>query len=467
MKDKNNEINIEIKEQIETKIKAQNQESNNIKGAKSGGNTPSDLGAIKKPQIFRGNSSLSNDPSQNISSNSNSNSNLGVNKGQQNKKRNPEKKEVSRNRMPISKNPILNQNRMKNFGKEKKNANPKLNPSASFFNNAKGLFNGKGLINKNPTNSLNALGMTTSKSSKNKLGIVDKFLEKKGNVNLFGFFGALPIHIKVAFVSGGLVLILVLITIIIVIAAKTSAASGNRDMKTEYLQGNYTDAELCEYLEQNNYINLEDENIKCEDTKAYKFFVDLKEVIDDYETRYERYRFQVNVELLYETLAYYSADEEMYNSVTKEEISKLIEAMLEEIEETCVVKTYDKEKDICTAKKYVYTLYEFSLDKYVSYLKYGETSTHPNYGHDTTNKSSNGKAVERICGEGKNVDYVFGFGLVNTSSSPLSEGSNCSSPNEKVTEEDYKNLPKEITTLEKLNAWGGVPKFSHIYEESN
>ena len=155
----------------------------------------------------------------------------------------------------------------------------------------------------------------------------------------------------------------------------------------------------------------------------------------------------------------------LYNSVTKEEVKKLIEAMIEEIEETCVVKTYDKDKKICTEKKYVYTLYEFSLDKYISYLKYGETSTHPNYGHDDTNKSSTGKAVERKCGEGKNTDYIFGYGLVNTSSSPLSESSSC--PKNPVIEEDYKNLIKTEITLEKLNAWGGVPKYSHIYDGLN
>jgi len=467
VKDKNNKMDIEINGRIETKVNSQNTKPNNIERTKSGGNNPSDLGAIKKPQNSNDvkplNNQIKNTPSSsnNIGANNVNRNNISGKNGKLGKSKLP------KNKMPINKNPILNQNRMKGFGRDKKNTEPKLNPSAPFFNGSKGLFNGKGLINKSHPNVLDSLSSSISKTSKDKIGTVNKALKKQGNVNLFAFFGSLPLHVKVAIIGGGLVIILVLIVILIIIASKISAASGNRDMKTEYLQGNYTDAELCEYLEQNDYIDLEDNKIKCEDTKAYKFFVNFKELKDEYEKKYERYRFQVNVELIYETLSYYSSDEEMYNSVTKDEIRKLIDASLEEIEETCVVKTYDKKKDICTQKKYVYSLYEFSLDKYISYLKYGETSNHPNYGNDKENKSSNGKAVERKCGEGKNVDYVFGFGLVNTSSSPLSEGSNCPDPNHKVTEEDYKNLPKEITTLEELNAWGGVPKFSHIYDNSN
>lgn len=252
------------------------------------------------------------------------------------------------------------------------------------------------------------------------------------------------------------------------IATNSSAADANREMKEEFLQGNYTKAELCEYLDRNGYLSLGDgTTIKCEDTSAYKFFINYKELMDEYETKYARYRFTVNVELLYETLAYHYSDEEMYDKVTKEEIKNLIDAMLEEVEESCVIKSYDKKTKVCTRNKYVYKLYEFSLNKYVSYLKYGLTSQHPNYGNDKNNKSSNGKSVTRICGEGKNVDYVFGFGLVNTSSSPLSESSDC--PGEKVTKKDYEENNRDITTvrtdLEKLDLFGGVPRYSRVYQQ--
>lgn len=482
MKDKNNKIDIKIEGQLESKVESQNPTSNHIEGQKSGGNTPSDLGAIKNnrtPSSLSDSASRStlNRPSTPTSNQTPSNTGTSPTANRQNNvlgKREKKGQGVSKKQVETSNkdnkgrvanqnklNPTLNQNRMKDFGKDKKATNPKLNPSAPFFGGGKGFFNGKGPFNKT-SGLLSRISRTRGKKS--NTSIVNKFLGKKANLDLFAAFQALPIHIKIAIVGGVFAFFLIIITLVIVIATKTSAADGNRELKDDYIQGNYTEEELCEYLERNGYLNLdEDQDIKCEDTPAYNFFINFKDIMEDYETKYERYRFKVNAELLYETLAYYRSDEEMYNSVTKKEIEKLVEAMLEEIEETCVVKSYDEKKKTCSETKYVYTLYEFSLNKYVSYLKYGDTSTHPNYGHDTENKSSNGVSVERICGEGKNTDYIFDYGLVNTSSSPLSESSNC--PNNPVTEEDYENLPAYKTTLEKLGAWGGVPTYEHVYTE--
>jgi len=482
---KDKKINIKIEGQLETKVESQNPTLNHTENPKSGGNTPSDLGAIKKtqsPSSLSDASSRSNleSPSNSVNSQMPSNAGVTTSVNRQNnilgkRQRSSErktKKQLETNNSGNARtanqnklNPILNQNRMKNFGKDKKATNPKLNPSASFLEGGKGLFNGKGFFNNAARlgKSSGLLSRISKSRTKKESNLFNKVIHKKAEFNIFAIFQALPIQIKIMIIGGGALFFLVFIVIFLIIAAETSAADGNREMKSYYLQGNYTEEQLCEYLERNNYLTVnEQENIKCEDTPAYQFFVNFKDLMEEYEIKYERYRFQVNVELLYETLAYYHSDEEMYNRVTKEEVQKLIDAMLEEIEESCVVKTYDKKKKVCTEKKYVYTLYEFSLNKYISYLKYGDTSTHPNYGHDAENKSSNGKSVERICGEGKNVDYVFGFGLVNTSSSPLSEGSNC--PNNPVQEEDYENLKATKTTLEKLNAWGGVPKYSHVYE---
>ena len=267
MKDKNNKIDIEIKGKIESKINSQNQRTNDINGAKSGGNTPSDLGAIKKPISQKGKRPLDYATNQNITSENNLSNNNGAKNNLGVKKI---KQEITKNRMPINKNPILNQNRMKNFGKIKKNVNPTLNPSASFFNNAKGIFNGKGLINKATSNSFDSLSSTTSKHSKNNPGIVDRFLEKKVDFNLFAIFNALPVHVKFVIVGGGMLFFLIFLILIIVIADDTSSADGNRDMKTEYIQGHYTEDELCKYLEKNNYISLK-AGETCEDTKAYTF----------------------------------------------------------------------------------------------------------------------------------------------------------------------------------------------------
>lgn len=473
MKDnQDNQFKIELEGEIKESVESQDSAPLNTDNTKSEGNTPSDLGAIKKNQLpssagnqnTRSNLTTPNSGSAPISSGSNTSSgNNGnrprqVNRGMGRKNANGKK--------PLKKpgelNPTLNSNKMKDFGKANKPVNPNLNPSSSFLTKAKGMFNGKGGIPHLPGLSK----LSSFSKRKETSGGVDKLIQKKTGMDFITLFKALPIQVKVAIVGGGLGLFLLLIVLIIVIITNTSAADGNREMKEDYIQGNYTEAQLCEYLERNGYLNIEEENnIKCEDSPAYQFFVNFKDLMEEYEEKYSQYRFKVNVELLYETLAYYSSDDEMYQKVTKEEIQKLIDAMLEEVEESCVVKTYDEDKKVCTEKKYVYTLYEFSLNKYVSYLKYGTTSTHPNYGNDKNNTSSNGKSVERICGEGKNVDYVFGYGLVNTSSSPLAESSDC--PNNPVTEKDYKDLPATKTTLEKLGAYGSVPYFENRYDKSS
>lgn len=479
MKDK--KIDIKIEGQLETKVESQNPTSNHIETRKSGGNTPSDLGAIKNSKapssastsVSRSNLQrpISNEPEGNSSpsrtvQSRNVQTNMGA-KRIRTKERNLNQNVENKNQQNKAKfnnnklNPALNQNKMKNFGKKNKVQNPKTNPSASFFGKASGSFKGKGILGRKPSTSLPSIP-TFKKRKEGVTSNIETAAKKAFRLDFVALFKALPIHIKIAIIGGGFSLILLFIAIIIVIATKTSAADGNRELKTNYIQGDYTKEELCEYLDRNGYINIEEGQI-CELTPAYQYFVNFKELVQEYESTYYRYRFQINVELLYETMAYFHSDEEMYGLVTKEEIIKLIDAMLEEIEESCVVKTFDKKKKICKETKYVYMLYEFSLNKYISYLKYGETSMHPNYGHDKSNKSSTGRAVERKCGEGKNVDYVFGYGLVNTSSSPLNEYSDC--PDNPVKDEDYKRLPDTRTSLEELGAWGGVPKFSHIYKE--
>jgi cell wall-associated NlpC family hydrolase len=489
--DHNNKLEIKIEGKLETQVPSQGEPSSNIQKPKSGGNTPSDLGAIKKNELpnsasnSKSRSTLNRPtmPSNNTMGNSSSTSSPNRMGGRQQNagaqiRKQTSSKEVKKTKNQVNKdqvqkkgivnpkerNPLLNQNKMKDFGKNAKVQIPKINSSASFFSKAKGLFSGKNAMPKLP----GIRGFSSTSTKKKKPSATEKLLEKRTNFDLVALFQALPIQVKIAIVGGGLGIFLLIITLIIIITTRTSAADGNREMVNNYLKGDYTNDELCEYLEANDYLIGEDgQNLTCEDHPAYQFFTNFKDVMEEYENKYSTYRFQVNVELLYETLAYYKGDEEFYQQVTREEIENLIDAMLEEVEESCVVKTYDKKKKTCTQNKYVYTLYEFSLNKYISYLKYGTTSTHPNYGNDSSNKSSNGKAVTRICGEGNNVDYVFGFGLVNTSSSPLSESSDC--PNNPVTSADYEDNAKGITTvattLDKLGVLGGVEKYSHVYVE--
>lgn len=480
--DKQDGINFETK----------NPSSNMNINQKSGGNTPSDLGAIKKNSFKnspsrnnginskvrssfnqpinqsiqqptqKGNTSKKVVTSRQISRNPVSNNRqvnrFGKNQEQENKQvpsdtKSPKKEEKNEN--PKNKNPLLNQNNMKGFGKNKATKNPKMNSSAPFLGKGKGFLPAKGKVPSLQGNRL--LSSLSQKRSSQKEGTEKKAIVQP-QFSLVTLFQAIPIHIKIA-IGVGLIGFIVLVILIIAIVTMTSSESGNREMLEEFIEGDYTEEQLCHYLQKNGYIS-EDE--VCQDTKTFQFFTSLKELIEEYETKYQINRFQVNVQLLYETLFYFFADEDFYSRVTKEEMRNLIDASLEEIEETCVVKYYNQETKACTEVKYVYTLYEYSLDKYISYLKYGTSSTHPNYGHATVNVGRNGKSLARKCGTGKNTDYVFAYGIVNTSSSPMSEGSAC--PGNPVTNEDYEDLEPTYTSLEEMGALGGVPKYSHIYK---
>lgn len=447
------EVKLEGKSTVELHTEVSSVPKNLSPSTRSGGNTPSDLGAIKK-NLPNARTDKNNKKNTNPSSLNNTtpkeNANSYGKESQSPKKKRDSKRKRTIENQPTASNtsPLLNQNQMKNFGKVEPNvSNPKLNSSAPFLNKMKGFLPGKGKIPFLQGNKLLS-GLTKKKTT--KTSVTEKAIEKKANFDLFAFFQMLPIEVKLIVVGAILNFFLYFVILIIIIVSHTSAADGNRELKDDYILGNYTEAELCEYLEQNGYIATDSE--KCEDTNAYKFFTKFKELMLKYEEDYKEYRYQINVELLYETMAYYSADEEFYNRVTEEEIKNLIEASLEQIEENCVIKTYDKDSKTCTTTKYVYPLYEFSLDKYISYLKYGTTSTHPNY---------EGKPIARMCGKGKNVDYVFGYGLVNTSSSPMEEKSDCPDSPVKTSDYNTKNIVK--TSLKALNAQGGVPKYPHVY----
>lgn len=459
---------------------------------KSGGNTPSGLDAVKKKQIPQSQASSSTRtnlarpngsiPQDGLTDRPVGKSNVSGGRGstsrgsspvgrkpvrQSNPNRNAgssskskpgstlDKNKRKNNRQQLDKqNPNLNQNKFKNFGRKNTPKNPTTNPSAKFTSKGmgKGLFNGKAPFGVKGANLLS--GLSRKKKNNDGTSVGERVQKAKASIDFVRIFMALPIAVKIALLSflGGFILIAVVA--VIILGTQMSSSDGNREMKDSYIYGDYSKEELCEYLERNGYLDGEsNETIKCEDSDAYKFFVNFKDIKEEYEDKYKQYRFSVNVELLYETMVYHKSDEEAFPISTKGDMVDLVEASLEQIEESCVIKSYDKVKQICNTTKYVYPLYEISLNKYISYLKYGETSSHPNY-HDNL--------VKRKCGEGTNVDYVFGYGLVNTSSSPLTESSNC--PNNPVKPSDYEDssIPVKKTTLEEMDILGGVPYFSRI-----
>lgn len=369
--------------------------------------------------------------------------NAGKNINQKGKKISSNGKKIKgQGRKQTDSNPLSGRNHFRNFAGNINSSDPKLNSSKPILEGKKGFF-GRG--NNSPFPSLGSLLGRKRRTAQTEV-------KKTVSANPLQLFALLPTYVKIMIISSLIPPFLGLLVAIIIACMFTDSALGDREMKTKYIQGNYTDEEICDYLDSKGYINVESVD-ECKDTPQFKFFKKIKDKKETMEKDYSQNRFSVNVELLYETLSYYYADEEAITMATEDEIEELMEAMHEEIEETCVVKTYNTNTKVCTTTRYVYDLHEYSLNKYISYLKYGDTSTHPNY---------QGEKVKRKCGEGKNVDYVFGFGLVNTSSSPISESSNC--PGNPVKEEDYTstNVTEKKTSLEELDALGGVPYFSHV-----
>ncbi len=476
VQDDNKKIKVELDKHALDALNSQKASSDITISTKSEGNTPSGLDAIKKNQMPNGLSSTNSRSNLNrpIADGKNRSTNdPDISLGESNENGTRKKKGYSSHKkvgktsnkalekekkLGVNQpNSFLNRNNFKGFGRNKTAKNPSINPSASFKGKT-------GFLNKKSPFMPKGLSMLSKFQKKKKSNsISSESVKKVVTPNIISWFMALPIQIKIAIVGGGVGSFIIIVVILIMIVTSTSASEANREMKNEYIEGDYTDEELCEYLDRNGYLSNESgEVIECEKSQAYQYFYNFKTLKEDYEEKYSRNQIQINTELLYETLAYYNTDEELYTKATKDEMNKLMEAMIEEVEESCVVKTYNKDTKVCTENKYVYTLYEFSLDKYISYLKFGNTSTHPNYGHDSKNKSSNGKAVTRKCGEGKNVDYVFGYGLVNTSSSPISQSSNC--PNNPVTEDDYDDEDINVvkTSLKDLGVLGGVTPYSHV-----
>lgn len=182
-----------------------------------------------------------------------------------------------------------------------------------------------------------------------------------------------------------------------------------------YVTGGMSEEELLAQLEYYGYCNSES---SCKKQGAYKFFKELKSVYDEYQSKYD---VSINTSLILETINYYDNatdnfetydkdDDELENdniftsiwsslSRAKKEkqmldenvgdIKTLAEAQTEYVKETC------KEN----GKKQVKTYYQVSFDKYISYLKYGTSSSHPNY-------SGRPVEIENETCEGPKNDYI-------------------------------------------------------------
>lgn len=180
-----------------------------------------------------------------------------------------------------------------------------------------------------------------------------------------------------------------------------------------------------------------DDEDSCKSKGIYRFLTELKTYYNDYKQECptnvelnEPCGIELNTGLIIETMNYYQNSSEQFDTYNdpsasnadKEEgfnifdffsnlvnkfkkqqaINEMIDdvegltlAQAEYVEETCQYLTEEeKTKDLKDGKvnnkedKYKKYYYQISYDKYISYLKYGDTSTHPNYSNEPLKKQN-------------------------------------------------------------------------------
>lgn len=210
-------------------------------------------------------------------------------------------------------------------------------------------------------------------------------------------------------IGGSTFFIFLFILVIIVIPSAFDDKSINHKAATPYVNDEISDDELINELIFYGYCTKSGD---CKKTGIYKYYEKLKEINKDYSKECgtttklgEKCGVQLNTSLIIETMNYYLNEISPYDSketgVTEEDLEKeenknifskivsffksqkrintmlddtekLAQAQVEYVEETCKMSEESKAK---TTLKYNH----ISFDKYISYLAYGETSTHPNY----------------------------------------------------------------------------------------
>lgn len=173
-------------------------------------------------------------------------------------------------------------------------------------------------------------------------------------------------------------LILFLLIIILVVNIKSDESDTN-NYGNQFINDEISDEEFINSLV---YMGICEQIDGCKDTYAYKFYVKIKELKKEYEKACELplendkpCDLSINTVLLMETASYAKTDDELFDEDwtpnQEEDISKLFLAQAEYVEEHC-----SRTEDGPVITQYYY---QISFDKYISYLKYGQTSTHPNY----------------------------------------------------------------------------------------
>ena len=203
-----------------------------------------------------------------------------------------------------------------------------------------------------------------------------------------------------------------------------------------YVTGQIEESDLIDQLVYYGYCK---EERDCKSKGVYKFFEKLKDVYEEYgEYCTDNVKnnkpcgVNINTALIIETINYYQKYGESFSDFETEDtdeeklsISSIFSAianffrknkklgdMKNDIEALALAQS-EFVKANCDGETSYY--YQISFNKYISYLKYGESSTHPNY---------NGKPVEVDSCEGPKNDYIAGSYSVNTAG-----GNSSSTPN--------------------------------------
>jgi cell wall-associated NlpC family hydrolase len=242
-----------------------------------------------------------------------------------------------------------------------------------------------------------------------------------------------------------------------------------------YVTGESTEDELIDELEYYGYCK---DNSSCKQKGIYKFYKKLKELYEDYQEECstnvknnEPCGVVLNTGLIIETINYYQNSTSVfdtYDSETSEEESdedfslldwasslfqsikktKEVNTMLDNVKNLALAQT-EYVKETCEGKTYYY--YQISFNKYISYLKYGDTSTHPNY---------SGKPVEitnDTC-QGPQNDVISTY--YNSGTSDI-ESNDSSDSNSSDSTTDSDNMGVQIVNYAKQfvgnpYVWGGT-----------
>lgn len=272
---------------------------------------------------------------------------------------------------------------------------------------------------------------------------------KSGLLENASFFKKYKIYI-IAALSAFIVLFLLIFLIMIGSADDTEM---NMDGQS-YINGSMTEEELANQLIYYGYCNTESE---CKSKGIYKYYKKLKEVSNEYSkecngdpTMDKVCDLQINTALIIETMNYYdnsiasfdsketgtteadveaSKGQSIFSKISDyfknqkridtmvSDVEDLAKAQAEYVHEVCYVKTKDTKTGKEVKKKKNMYYYQLSMDKYTSYLMYGNTSTHPNY-------SGKAKEVENDeCVGPKNDAVLTSFGSSENGSNSAIAGS--------------------------------------------